>query len=156
MGLNFAPIKGLVTGKRRGARFLVQTLTGLGTMASYLVGAGNLSGSLSESALLRERLADNVAIAGQNELNQLAFNQNIMVTVPGNPRIYIVLQKSKAVTEKAPTTRNPSYNAQSRGQEQRAPSLQELRQLLELKREVSQLYQQGSGTNPGSGDTQEQ
>jgi hypothetical protein len=156
MGLDFAPVKGLITGKRRSARFLVQTLTGLGTMASYLVGAGNLSGSLSESALLRERLADNVAIAGQNELNQLAFNQNIMVTVPGNTRIYIVLQKSKAVNEKPSTTRNASYSMASDGQEQRAPSLQELRQLLELKREVSQLYQQGSGTNPSSGETQEQ
>jgi hypothetical protein len=156
MGLDFAPVKGVVTGKRRGARFLVQTLTGLGTAASYLVGAGNLSGSLSESALLRERLADNVAIAGQNELNQLAFNQNIMVTVPGNTRIYIVLQKSKAVLAKGPTTRSAGYSANSDSRDQRPPSLQELRQLLELKREVSQLYQQGSDTNPGSGETQKQ
>lgn len=156
MGLNFAPVRGLVTGKKKGARFLVQTLTGLGTAASYLVGAGNLSGSLSESALLRERLADNVSIAGQNELNQLAFNQNIMVTVPGNTRIYIVLQKSKAVLDKALTTRSAAYSANSDSRDQRAPSLQELRQLLELKREVSQLYQQGSGANPGSGETQEQ
>jgi hypothetical protein len=156
MGLDFAPVKGVVTGKRRGARFLVQTLTGLGTAASYLVGAGNLSGSLSESTLLRERLADNVSIAGQNELNQLAFNQNIMVTVPGNTRIYIVLQKSKAVLDKAPTSRNATYSTQSDSREQHAPNLQELRQLLELKREVSQLYQQGSGEIPSSGETQEQ
>lgn len=157
MGLNFAPVRGLVTGKKKGARFLVQTLTGLGTAASYLVGAGNLSGSLSESALLRERLADNVSIAGQNELNQLAFNQNIMVTVPGNTRIYIVLQKSKVLPDKAQAIRNANNGTQTDSREQRAPSLQELRQLLELKREVSQLYQQGSsGTNPASGETQEQ
>ena len=48
-------------------------------------------GPLSESALLRERVANNVGVAGDEELNELAFNQNIVVTVPGNTRFYIVL-----------------------------------------------------------------
>lgn len=156
MGLDFVPVRGLVTGKKRGTRFLVQTLTGLGTMASYLVGAGNLSGSLSESALLRERIADNAAIAGQNELNQLAFNQNIMVTVPGNTRFYVVLQKTHGASGKAPAGRNTSYSARSIGDRQSVPSLQELQELLQLKQELSQLYQQGSGEKPASGGSQEQ
>ena len=42
---------------------------------------------------MRERLADNVATAGQEELNGLAFNQNLVVTVPGDARLYIVVQK---------------------------------------------------------------
>jgi hypothetical protein len=42
---------------------------------------------------MRERLADNVATAGQEELNGLAFNQNVVVTLPGNTRFYIVVQK---------------------------------------------------------------
>ena len=144
MGLNYGPIKGLVNGRRRGARFLVQTLTGLGTMASYLVGAGNFSGPLSESGLLRERIADNVGIAGQNELNQLSFNQNIVVTVPGNTRFYIVLQKTEDVSGRTSTARRESDSAPSVRKAQSVPNLGELRELLELQREMSQIYPQGA------------
>ena len=142
MGLDFAPVKGLVSGKRRGSRFLVQTLTGVGTVAAYMVGANNLSGPISNSALLRERLADNVAIAGQNEMNQLAFNQNIMVTVPGNTRFYIVLQQTPNSSGRSPAARRVSSASRSTGDSQTAPSLQELRQLLQLRQELSQLYPQ--------------
>src|SRR5215472_4979740 len=38
MDLNFKPIKGYVSGKKTGTKFLVRSLTGLGTVASYLVG----------------------------------------------------------------------------------------------------------------------
>jgi hypothetical protein len=144
MGLNYGPVKGLVNGRRRGARFLVQTLTGLGTMASYLVGAGNFSGPLSESGLLRERIADNVGIAGQNELNQLSFNQNIVVTVPGNTRFYIVLQKTDDVSAPAPEARSGTGVASTVRTTQAVPNLEELRELLELQREMSQLYPQGA------------
>jgi len=68
-------------------------------VATYLVGAGGsngFNGPLSESALLRDRIATNIGIAGDQELNSLAFNQNIVVTVPGNTRFYIVVEKSKA------------------------------------------------------------
>ena len=90
----FRPLKGSVSGKKTGTKFLVRTFTGLGTVAAYLVGNGGSSGfygPLSESALLRERVANNVGVAGDEELNELAFNQNIVVTVPGNTRFYIVL-----------------------------------------------------------------
>lgn len=144
MGLNYGPVKGLVNGRRRGARFLVQTLTGLGTMASYLVGAGNFSGPLSESGLLRERIADNVGIAGQNELNQLSFNQNIVVTVPGNTRFYIVLQKREDISGRTSTARRESDSVSSVRNAQSVPNLGELRELFELQREMSQLYPQGA------------
>lgn len=144
MGLNYGPVKGLVNGRRRGARFLVQTLTGLGTMASYLVGAGNFSGPLSESGLLRERIADNVGIAGQNELNQLSFNQKIVVTVPGNTRFYILIQKTEDVSGRTSTARHESDSASSVRNAQSVPNLGELRELLELQREMSQLYPQGA------------
>ena len=148
MGLNYGPLKGLVNGRRRGARFLVQTLTGLGTMASYLVGAGNFSGPLSESGLLRERIADNVGIAGQNELNQLSFNQNISVTVPGNTRFYIVLQKTDDVSGRTSTARHETDAASPVRTAQSAPNLEELRELLELQREMGQLYPQGTSAPP--------
>lgn len=157
MGLKYGPVKGLVNGRRRGARFLVQAMTGLGTMASYLVGAGNFSGPLSESGLLRERIADNVGIAGQNELNQLSFNQNITVTVPGNTRFYIVLQKTDDASGRNSNARRRTDTSSSVRTAQSAPNLEELRELLELQREMSQLYPQGASTSsqPSAGQNQQ-
>jgi len=156
MGLDFAPVKGLVSGKRRGSGFLVQTLTGMGTVAAYLVGGNNLSGPLSDSALLRERLADNVAIAGQNEMNGVAFNQNIMVTVPGNTRFYIVLLQTPTSSGPAPTARRASSASGFAGDGQAVPNLQELRQLLQLRQELSQLYPQEPSEKTAPDDNPQQ
>src|SRR6516225_11745716 len=47
MSLNFGPLKGEVSGKKTGTKFLVRSLTGLGTIASYVVGPqGTSSGDL--------------------------------------------------------------------------------------------------------------
>jgi hypothetical protein len=148
MGLDYKPLKGDVKGRGRSARFLVESLTGLGTMASYLVGnnASSFNAPFSSSALLRERLAGNVAIAGQNELNEQTLNQNVVVTLPGGTRFYLVLQK-EASPESSPTAGTPS-SARSPMPDNSVPSLQELRQLLELKRELSQMYEQtGTATD---------
>jgi hypothetical protein len=156
MGLDFAPVKGLVSGKRSGTRFLVQTLTGMGTVAAYLVGGNNLSGPISDSALLRERLADNVAIAGQNEMNGVAFNQNIMVTVPGNTRFYIVVQQTPNSSGQPPAARRASSASGFAGDNQAVPNLQELRELLQLRQELSQIYQQGPGEKAAPDDNPQQ
>lgn len=66
MDLKYGPLKGVVSGKRRGAKFLVNSLTGVGTVAAYMVGGHGTTGfdgPISENALLRERIADNVANA---------------------------------------------------------------------------------------------
>jgi hypothetical protein len=144
--LKYGPLKGDVGGKRTGTRFLVQSLTGLGTVAAYLVGAGGgtgFNGPLSESALLRERMANNVGIAGDQELNELAFNQNIVVTVPGNTRFYIVLQNPPAI-RRGVTQRSAVALTGSQGSN--LPTLDELRQLVQLKQELSAMYQQTSAT----------
>jgi len=94
MSLSFGPLKGNVSGRKTGTNFLVRTFTGLGTVATYLVGAGGtngFNGPLSESALLRDRLATNIGIAGDQELNSLAFNQNI---VCHRARKHAVLRRS--------------------------------------------------------------
>lgn len=145
MSLTHGPLKGNVGGRKTGTRFLVRTFTGLGTAATYVVGAGGgtgFNGPLSESALLRDRVATNIGIAGDQELNNLAFNQNIVVTVPGNTRFYIVVDKDTTSREEgarpAGTTRvnnNP------------LPTAEELRQLMQLRRELSEMVQQ-AGT-PG-------
>jgi hypothetical protein len=146
MDLNFKPVKGYVSGKKTGTKFLLRSLTGLGTVASYLLGpqASNSAGLISTNVLLRERLADNFASADQEQLNGLAFNQNLVVTVPGNTRFYIVLQKPTSergngvsVTENA-VPRSASAN-------RAVPTLEELRQLIQLRREINELYTQNDG-----------
>jgi hypothetical protein len=54
-------------------------------------GSSGFYGPRSERAPLRERVANNVGIAGDQELNELALNQNFVVTVPGNTRFHTVL-----------------------------------------------------------------
>src|SRR6266571_9423770 len=145
MSLTYGPLKDNVSGRRTGTGFLVRTFTGLGTAATYLVGAGGSSGfngQLSESALLRDRIATNIGIAGDQELNGLAFNQNIAVTVPGNTRFYIVVEKSTASGggQVRPATMQQVNNAP-------LPTAEELRQLLQLRRELSEMVQQAGTQN---------
>ncbi len=145
MSLTYGPLKGNVSGRRTGTGFLVRTFTGLGTVATYLVGAGGrngFNGPLSESALLRDRIATNIGIAGDQELNGLAFNQNIVVTVPGNTRFYIVVEKSAASGggQVRPTATQQVNNAP-------LPTAEELRQLLQLRRELSEMVQQAGTQN---------
>ncbi len=142
MTLTFGPLKGVVNGKRTGTNFLVRTLTGLGQAATYLVGSNGLNAPLSESAFLRDRIATNIGIASDQELNSLAFNQNIVVTVPGNTRFYVVIEKGATVREEEarPATTQQVTNA-------RPPTAEELRQLMQLRQELSELYQQPSAQN---------
>ena len=144
MGLDFKPLKGIVTGKKTGTRFLVHAFTGLGTAAAYLVGNGGSAGfygPISESALLRERIASNVGMAGDQELNELAFNQNIVVTVAGNTRFYIVLENmGSANTSAGGRLASQAVTTQRNS----LPTLDELRQLMQLKEELSTMYQQAS------------
>lgn len=145
MDLNFGPLKGYVSGKRTGTKFLVRSLTGLGTVASYLVGPRGSSseGVISTNTLMRERLADNVATAGQEELNGLAFNQNLVVTVPGNTRFYVVVQKPTA-DHVASNSGSRNATSSTAGFASGVPTLEELRQLIQLRREINELYAQGN------------
>jgi hypothetical protein len=130
--------------------------TGLGTAAAYLVGNGGASGfygPISESALLREQVANNVGIAGDEQLNELAFNQNVVVTVPGNTRFYIVLESGSV---EGGTDRTRSANlASTKSGDESAPTLDELRQLLQLKQELSSIYQQAGTTTTASQPSQQ-
>jgi hypothetical protein len=153
MDLAFRPLKGSVSGKKTGTKFLVRTFTGLGTVAAYLVGNGGSSGfygPLSESALLRERVANNVGVAGDEELNELAFNQNIVVTIPGNTRFYIVLGTGSVGRDAGSKQAVAPVPAGSRVAT--TPSLEELRQLMQLRQELSAMYQQAA-THPAASET---
>jgi hypothetical protein len=160
MDLKFGPLKGYVGGKRTGTRLLVRSLTGVGTIAAYLVGVrggpSGLNGPITEGALLRERLANNAALAGEQELTTMAFSQNTVVTVPGNTRFYIVLQKSAMEGNATPAgvhadelRASAAGGADARGETQ--PSIQELRELMELRRELTRMYQESGRMQPSTG-----
>ena len=87
-----------------------------------------------------------MANAGQQQLNELAYRQNIVVTVPGNTRFFIVLAKSarSGSAGASPGGQVPFSNPGSNPSYANAPtpSAQELRELLELKQELTQMYQQ--------------
>lgn len=146
MDLKFGPIKGNVSGRNRGKNFLVRSVTGIGTLAAYVVGGQGttgFNGPISENSLLRERLADNVGMAGQDEINTLAANQNIVVTVPGNTRFYVVVEKGASEETGKPVPR-PTDTGNGNLSAGKAPTLEELRQLIQLRSELNQMYSQSN------------
>lgn len=103
IGLNFQPLKGTITGRNTSRRFLVRAFSGIGSVAAATIGVRNGTGvtdSFSNNALLREQLMTNIGSAGDQELQQLAYQQHIVVTVPGNTRFYLVMDHTKAPASK--------------------------------------------------------
>jgi hypothetical protein len=93
-GLDYGPLKGRVDGKKNITRFMTRAVTGVGVVASQAVGVrGGLNGPISNSVLIRDRLANNIAQAGDQQMQQIAMSANIVVTVPANTCFYVVLQK---------------------------------------------------------------
>ena len=142
MSLNFGPLKGVVSGKRTGTNFLIRAFTGIGQAASYVVGSNGLNAPLSQGALLRDQIATNVGIAGDQQLNSLAFNQNIVVSVPGNTRFYVVIEKGTT-----PSTEEARSQTVESGAGRPLPTAEELQQLMQLQQELSALYEQPSAQN---------
>jgi len=143
MSLSFGPLKGAVSGKRTGTNFLIRAFTGIGQAASYVIGSNGLGAPLSQGALVRDQIATNIGIAGDQQLNSLAFNQNIVVSVPGNTRFYVVIEKDATISaeEARPQLVQPAGNRP-------LPTAEELQQLMQLQQELSALYQQGGA--PGT------
>ena len=141
VSLDHQPLKGQVSGKNTGKKLLTQTLSGVGTVAAYVVGAGGvgLSRTVTGETLLRDRLASNVALAGEQELTNATYSQSVSVTVPANTRFYVVLQKPGVTTT---LTRIAEPAAQSIER----PSVQELRELMDLRREINRMYQESNST----------
>jgi hypothetical protein len=145
MDLRFGPLKGDVSGRNRGKNLLVRSLTGIGTVAAYVVGGQGttgFNGPISENSLLRERLASNIGIAGQDEINTLAANQTLVVTVPGNTRFYIVVEKGNSDQQPSLPATRPAENPGAGFSSGRVPTLEELRELMQLRNELNQMYLQ--------------
>jgi hypothetical protein len=152
MSLGYGPLKGSVAGSNRLKRVLVRSLTGVGEMATFLVGGpggfAGASGPLDNSILLRERIASNAGLAGEQELTSLAANEQIVVTVAANTRFFIVLVDSNN------QERNPRLTPTG-GQRQQTqlavadsalPSAKELQELINLKSELNRMSQQVGAT----------
>src|SRR5579884_2194695 len=146
MSLQYGPVKGSVSGSNKAKRILVRSLTGVGTMAAYLVGGpggfSGASGQLNNSILLRERIASNAGLAGEQEMMNLAMNEQIVVTVPANTRFFIVLQDSggeRTPAMLAPAGSQPGIQYAGSGNSG-LPTAQELRELIELKSELNRMY----------------
>lgn len=137
MDLLNEPLKGKVTGTNNNRKFLTRTLSGVGTIAAYVVGSGGsaLGQTITGGTLLRDRLAGNIASAGEQELTNAAFSQNIVVTVPAQTRLYIVFQK--AVLDQVQPGSVPAAHGTGRSE---MPTVQELRELMDLRREINQMY----------------
>ena len=145
MDLKFGPLKGNVSGRNRGRNFLVRSVTGIGTVAAYAVGGhgtAGFNGAISENSLLRERLAGNIGMAGQDEINTLAANQTIVVTVPGNTRFYIVVEKGSPDQQSGKPGARPTESNGVGLSGGKVPTLEELRELIQLRNELNQMYLQ--------------
>jgi hypothetical protein len=152
MSLNYGPLKGSVSGGNVVKRVLVRSMTGIGTVAAYLVGGpggfGGASGQLDNSVLLRERIASNAGIAGEQEMEGLASSENIVVSVPGNTRFFIVLLEGsgeKAPARTVPTGSRGATQVAADGTSQPA-SAEELRRLVEMQTEINRMYQELAAT----------
>jgi len=159
--LDYGPLKGTVNGRNRAKRALVRSLTGVGSMATYLVGGsgyGGLTGSVDQSILLRERIASNIGLAGEQELMGLAYNQNIVVTLAGNTRFYIVLQEPAAARQSdvAPAVGTGARTNIASADGQSLPTAAELRELISLKDELNRMYREVAATRTSEHPTPQQ
>ncbi len=159
ISLDRTALRGDVNGKNTAKKFLTRTLTGVGTIAAFAVGGRGLTGGIDNSILLRERLASNIALAGEQELAMLAYQQNIVVTVPANTRFYLVLHEAGVSRAPEPAPQRPSQQPSGAMLQQTssrtALSDQEIRELVQLRnelREMNRLMQVGSPKleSPGS------
>lgn len=155
--LDYGPIKGNVAGKKNIARFATRALTGVGVVASQVVGLrGGFNGPISNSALVRDRLANNVAQAGDQQMQQLAISSNIVVTVAANTRFYVVLQKPSHLDDSEMmghrTAKSPLWTKVP-PQGNVSLTRTELEELRELNQEFRRLMLLAGGQTPAPSAT---
>ncbi len=130
--LQLRPLRGKVEGKHAGRSIFIRSFAGIGEIAATLVGRGSLNQPLNENDLLRERVTNNIGQASDQSVASLALTEHVVVSVPAGTEIYVILQR----TAKENLTQNP--RAHSLLQTSSQPTMDELRQLLQLQRELNQ------------------
>lgn len=151
-------LRGYVNGRNTGMKVLTRALTGVGTIAAYAVGGRSANGGIDSSILLRERLASNVALAGEQQMAMLAYQQNIVVTVPAKTQFFLVLHEagiSPRVTLDSGVPMIPPSATLQQTAAKANPSVgmseQEMRDMLQLRnemREMNRLMQQSLQSAP--------
>jgi len=151
LGMQRQALRGEVSGQNHGKRFLTRALTGVGTIAAFAVGGRGLTGGIDNSILLRERIASNVALAGEQEMARLAYQQNIVVTVPANTRFYLVLNQTEARRSREADSKAPSTASRT------GMSDQELQEMIQIRNEIREMNRlmQRSGESAGSPSSQD-
>jgi hypothetical protein len=135
--MRLRPLKGKVEGKNTGKTVLVRSLSGLGQVGAVLVGrSGGLNGPLSEGDIVRERLGTNIGESADQQVARLSVTERIVVSVDANTPIYVVLDRATKSTSVSNGDRRPATTSQS---------LDSLRQLLQLQRELNQNMETSSG-----------
>jgi hypothetical protein len=129
--LQLRPLRGKVEGTHTGKNILVRSFAGVGEIAATLVGRGSLNQPLSESDLLRERVSNNIGQASDQSVSNLALTERVVVSVPADTEIYVILQK--LMKEGVQTQR-----AQMPQPSTTQPGVEELRQLMQVQRELNQ------------------
>lgn len=128
--LDMHPLKGKVEGKNTGKNILLRSLSGIGEAGALVLGQGSLNQPLSESDLMRERVSNNIGEASDEQISQMAITSRIVVTVSADTPIYVVLEQTARAA--AASGRSDSLSSQPL-----TTNAEELRQLLQLKRELS-------------------
>jgi Bacterial conjugation TrbI-like protein. len=137
--LELRPLRGKVEGKHAEKNILVRSLAGIGEIAATLAGRSSLNQSLSEGDLLREKVSNNISQSSDQEIAKLAVTEHLVISVPADTEIYVVLQKT---TKQHIQDHHPQLPAQAQTVNQL--NIEELRQLLQLQRELNQT----SGAKP--------
>ncbi len=148
IGMDRQMIRGDVNGKKTAIKVLTRALTGVGTIAAYAVGGRSANGGIDSSILLRERVASNLALAGEQQMASLAYQQNIVVTVPARTQFYLVLNEPSGVravnAQQAEPTPTPVVSSLTDRE------IQELLKMRNEMREMNKLMQQSIQTFPQS------
>lgn len=126
--LQLRPLRGKVEGKHAGKSIFIRSFAGVGETAATLVGRGNLNQPLNAEDLLRERLTNNIGQASDQSVAGLALTEHVAVSLPAGTEIYIILQS----TAKQRAVQSPVLQISNQ------PNIDELRQLLQLQRELNQ------------------
>jgi hypothetical protein len=130
--LRLGPLRGKVEGKHTGKNVLVRSVSGIGEVGALLVGrSGSINQPFSEGDVLRERIGTNIGEAGDQTLLGLTATEHIVVSIFADTPVYLILDRS---TKQAPSSEPASHT----GPATAANSVESLRQLLQLQRELDQ------------------
>jgi Bacterial conjugation TrbI-like protein len=128
--LQLRALKGKLEGAHRAKNIVVRSFAGLGEIAATVAGRSSLNQPLSEGDLLRERAADNIAQASDEQIGRLAVTEHVIVSLSAQMEIYVVLSK--------PASTGPSGQSKNVLASSGSPNIEQLRQLLQLQRELNE------------------